>query len=304
MIQLLTGENDFALKAALGMIRAEYIDTHDSDSVVMREGQELSVSDLPQLLAGRSLFSPEQLVVISGAADNKSVWEALPEQIEAADPELILVESKPDKRTRTYKWLQKHATTREYGYLGESDLEQWLMTAAHREGIDLAHDVARFLLSYAGSDQWRLQQELRKLALTGRPITRETIEDVIEPHPQASAFELLDAAIAQRIDRIRQLVGIVARSEDPYRFVGLLTSQVYALAVAHAAGDRPAAVIAKDAGIHPYVATKTQATARRLSANRLTLMIETIAALDRKLKRSGGDPWMLIGAALTKIAAR
>lgn len=303
MIHLFTGENDFALKAALIHRTHTFRDEHGLDAVVVREGETLTVADLPQLLSGLTLFSPQQLVIVSDLSLNKTIWEQLPERLETAESDLILVEAKPDKRTRTYKWLQKNATIHNHTFPPEHELKQWVTTVANQEGINIAPDISSFLVSYVGTDQWRLSQEIKKLSLANKPITQELIRDIVDPNPQASVFELLDAAIAGDVDRVVSLISIIERTEDPYKFVGLITSQVYALAVVHAGGDRPSAAIAKDAGIHPFVASKTQTVARRIPRERLAGIIEQIGDLDMQLKSTGGDPWLLIRAALTKIAA-
>ncbi|MBC7746704.1 DNA polymerase III subunit delta, partial [Pedobacter sp.] len=258
-----------------------------------------------QLFQGASLFSPQRLVLLSDASANKTVWEALPDHLkDDADMTVIILETHADKRTRTYKWLQKNAEVRQFGLLSDSDLINWVQTHGRDAGINLELEVARFLISHVGGDQWRLHYEIQKLSLTKQPISRELIRDIIDPNPSATAFELLDATIAGRRDDVEYLIGVVKIAEDPYKFIGLLTSQVYALAVCYEAGDRPAATIAKDAGIHPYVASKTLAIARRLSSERLSAIISTIAALDMMLKTTGGEPWMLVEASLIKIATR
>ena len=305
MTLLYIGENDFALRQALHQARERFITVHGEQSFEQREGSSLSISDLPQLFQGASLFSPQRLVLISDASANKVIWEALPEYLkDDEDMTVILHESHPDKRTKTYKWLQKNAEVKQFEALDDRDLSNWVQTHGRDAGINLEPEVARFLMSHVGGDQWRLHYEIQKLSLAKRPITKELIRDIIDPHPSATAFELLDATIAGRRGDVEYLIGVVRLAEDPYKFIGLLTSQVYALAVCHAAGDRPAATIAKDAGIHPYVASKTLAITRRLSGEKLSAIISTIAELDMMIKTSGGDPWMLIESSLIKIATR
>lgn len=305
MIVLLTGENAYALRAKVRQYRDEFIANHGNEALELREGSSLSVSDLPQLFQGASLFSPATMIVIQDLAANKPVWEALPEHLTVDDTtSVVLVEASPDKRTRTYKWLQKNASIEYHELLQEPALVQWLQAEGRALNVSLGQDVARYLVQYVGTDQWRLFHELHKLSLVQKPISQSLIQELIEPHPQATAFELLDATIAGRQAEVKRLIAIVKTSEDAFKFVGLLTSQVYALAVCHAAGERPATTIAKDAGLHPYVASKTQAIARRISREKLSSIISTIAQLDNSLKSTGGDPWILVEASLIKIATR
>lgn len=291
-----------AVKRLIG----EFAVAHPDASIERHDGTSLNQQDVPSLLHGASLFSSHKLVVLSDAGDNKQLWESLPDYFGKIDDTttIILRQSAIDKRTRTYKWLQKNAQVKECNELDERSLVAWIQTLGHDKGINLEPEIARLILAIVGYDQWRLHGEISKLALVKGPLSRERIIDTIEPTPQATAFELLDATIARRPDDTRRLLASVRLAEDPYKFVGLLTSQVYALAVCHAAGNRSAAQVAKDAGIHPYVASKTMAIAKRLDKAQLKAMITTIAELDISLKSLGGDPWMSIEASLMRIALR
>jgi len=103
MVYLLTGENTFEIERQLKKLVAGY----DGD-VERIDGEELSIDRLPDLLSGITLFSSQRLVVIKSASGNKSLWATLSEWLEkGVDNDLVLVETHPDKRTKTYKWLEK-----------------------------------------------------------------------------------------------------------------------------------------------------------------------------------------------------
>ena len=106
--------------------------------------------------------------------------------------------------------------------------------------------------------------------LAEAPITRELIQDITEPHPQATAFELLDAAFGGDQATLDRLLAIVSRSEDPYKFFGLLASQVFALVAVKAAGQRRPDEVAKDLGLHPFVVRKVVQLAADLTKPKLT----------------------------------
>ena len=299
MIRLYHGDNDYALTQTLWRMRDEFVEAQGEHSVATVQGDSLSLAGLPQLLQGASLFATSKLTIIHGASANKPVWDELGDFLEGlGELDLILVESKPDKRTRTFKWLQKNAEVREFRTLDEREVASWLRTHARTYGIELHHDEANFLVSYVGVDQWRLHHDVEKLALAGKPISRQLIEELIDPNPQATAFELLDAVIAGRHDQAMAKLSVVRRSEDPYKFIGLLVSQLYALAVCKTADGKTSQAIASEAGLHPYVVQKTMPLARRLTTRELQAMVEHIARADELIKTSGGEPWTLIETTL------
>lgn len=305
MITLLTGENDFEIRAALKRRIAEFRETHSEDAVTIADATSLGRDELPQLLLGANLFAPERLIVIDDASAQKIVWDKLADYLrEVGDTtDVVLIAPSADKRTRTYKWLQKNATIQQFVSFQGPALEKWVAVEAKKKGMDMMPNVARFIIEYAGDDQRQLTHDLEKLALSGKQVTVELVRELLIPNPQASAFELLDAALNKQPARVGELLGGMRAGEDPYRFFGLLSNQIFAVMVVAAAGQRSPDQIAKDSGLHPYVIKKTVPLARRLSVGERTRLAEVAATTDMQLKSSGAEPWVLITAALKNIAA-
>lgn len=302
MITLLTGNNSYALTRRFNSIKNEFKTRHGESSYEQRGPDDIRVQELPQLFEGLSLFSQERLVVLREVSANRPVWDVLVDHLDDLAVDVILIEPAIDKRTRTFKWLQKHATIETFDELDERGLLQWIQTYAMEQGITIEASVARFLIVHAGNDQWRLFHEIEKLSLLNKPISSELIRNIIDPNPQSSAFELLDAVLAGDKDRARQLLAPLTATEDPYKFVGLLVSQLYAL-VATVLTDQPSTVVAREMGIHPYVASKAMSVARRMGETKIKHATDMIVDLDMKLKSTGADPWLLIETTLMKIAA-
>lgn len=298
MITLLSGENDFALTSALRTM------VHDSTvQAEVFEASDLDVGQLPDLLAGVTLFSPVRSIVIKNIDEHKQLWEELEKWIPnvSDDTTLVVTARKPDKRTRTYKALLKHATTREYGALEPSELLSWLKSEARAREVDLGDDVARYLLDYVGHDQWRLTGELEKLLLSGKPLSRALIQDIAEPYPEASTFELLDSLFRGETDKVDRLLDLLEEREDPYMFFGLLSSQVLALLAVSTGGSRRPDEVAKDFGLHPFVVRKLSAIAAKLGKSRITVVIEKLADCDVRIKTSGVEPWVQLRRTLQSI---
>lgn len=306
MIHLLTGENNYEIRARRARILTEFREGKSEEAVTVVDGSAVAPESLQQLLLGVSLFAPEQLVVIDDVSAQKTVWEALAELLPHVGEgmDVLLVAPSADKRTKTYKWLQKNGEVITPVLLGEVQLSSWAQNKARELGIEIAPDVTRYIIEYTGGDQWQLSNDIQKLSLTGKPVTVELVREVLIPNPTSSAFDLLDAALAGKRDQVNQLLEGVRSHEDPYRFFGLLSNQIFGIIVIASAGNRPADTIAKDSGLHPFVVRKTQPLARRLSARERTHLATVAATTDMRLKSSGADPWVLITAVLKSISAR
>lgn len=267
------------------------------------DSADLSLERLPDLFTGATLFAAERLIVFKDVSSNKSVWSILAEWLDRVDDSttIIFVEPHPDKRTKTYKWLEKHAEVSTFRELQAHETLKWLEAEVKNRGLDMSRDVVRSFAEHVGQDQWRLSSELDKLVLVGKPVSRELIRELVEPTPQATSFELLDAAFAGRREEVKRLLATVARQEDPYMFFGLLSGQVYALALVKTAGDRSVEAIAKETGVHPFVLKKISAWARGVGGNELKRIISELAVLDAHIKSRPAEPWTQIQVMLLRL---
>lgn len=297
MITVLTGPNSFAI--------AQAIHEQSSDSkeeVETFDAAELEARDLPDIFTGVTLFSTHRVVIIRGTATNKTLWAELEQWIVRVpdEIEILLIEPSLDKRTRTYKLLQKHATIREFVDLNEAELIAWLEVHARSLSVELQPDLLRYFVSYVGHDQWRLKSELEKLLLAKVPITKSLIRDIAEPYPEATAFELLDSVFAGSDTRIHQLLSLLREREDPYQFFGLLSSQVLALYAISCGGSRRPDEIARDMALHPFVVKKLSTIARKLGKKNIVRLIERLSHADQRIKTTGVEPWHQLELTLLK----
>lgn len=297
MVYLIFGENSYEADQQLSRIVAGF-----SGEVARFDGSELTIEQLPDLLMGQTLFSSSRLIVLKYVAENRPVWSVLSEWLDrSGEVDLVLIETKPDKRSKTFKWLQKNAKLIECREIKPFEAVNWLKTYAQEKNITIPNDIATFMVDYIGVDQWRLANELAKIHLSGQTLTKDLVRELTEPTPQATTFELLDAAFTRNTDLLIQKLTIASRNEDPYMFFGLLASQIYALALMQSRGGRRADEVAKSSGVHPYVLQKMSSIAQGVGTADLEKIITGLAELDDNLKSRSVDPWVQIKSFLLRI---
>ncbi len=300
MITVLTGENNFETTRELKRIVEAF------DGAAERcDGAELELGQLPDLLMGTTLFAKKRLVVIKNLSENKILWGALETWIERVsdDVHVVLVESKVDKRTKTYKALQKVATMWESKLWTERDTlraEQWVVNEAKALGFKLDKKNAHVLVARVGSDQWELYHALEKLAVI-ETVSPVIIEGIIEAHPIENVFNLLDAALKGDALKVKKMLETLEANEDPYRLFGLLSGQVYQLAILSIA-KKPVSDVAREVGVHPFVLSKLVPYAKQLGRIGTKKVVAAFAEADADMKTSAHDPWLLIERALLKVA--
>lgn len=300
MIRLYYGDNDFALKKEL----KEATDNFDNDFAVEKiEAETITPDDLPNILTGMSLFSTNRLIILYDPSSNKAIWDKLADFVEKGiDAELIIVDPSPDKRTRTFKLLQKQSQAHEFKKLGDVEAKKWLVDYAKNMNIAISMQLADRIIERVGVDQWKLHFGLQKLSLS-QVINEQSINEHLEISPQANVFALIDASLHRSPKKVHELVQVAMINEDPYFFFGLLSSQIFQL-VALASTDKKPQEVAIDLGVHPYPLQKLQSLAKQLDREKTRDIAVILADCDDKLKRSGAEPWMLIEQALVKLANR
>jgi DNA polymerase III delta subunit len=299
MITWLVGENSFEIREAIKALEADF-----NGTVERFDGSELSLAQLPDLLMGVSLFSTKRLVVITDIAQNSNLWEKLPDWLPRINDDIhvVFVDTKPDKRTTSYKALKAVANLREFPAWTERDTqkaEQWVTERAQQHDIAMDRNAVQYLVQRVGMDQWQLAHALDTLALLD-VITIEAIDDVIPPNLSENIFQLFEIALEGKSQQVAQRLDTLALQEDPYALFALLTSQALTLAAVTFADDD--ANPAKDFAMHPFVVSKMVRHGKRLGKNRVGHIVEAFAKTDADMKRSRGEPWLLIERTLLEIA--
>lgn len=313
MITWFVGDNSFEVYEALHALEARFDGT--SERI---DATTLTLNQLPELLMGVSLFSTDRLVIISDISQNTALWEKLPDWLARVSDTIhvVFVDTKPDKRTTSYKALKAAATIHEFPSWSERDVAkatQWVSARASSQGrgqgegqgLQLDRPIAAHLVSRVGLDQWQLAHAIENLALLDT-VSIAAIDAIIPPNPQENIFQLFETALSGDAVGIAQMLATLRLQQDPYALFALLSSQATTLAAVTFATDTVDAVAnpAKDFAIHPFVASKLARHGERLGKARVGQIIEVFADTDAGMKRSRGEPWLLIERALLEVAIK
>jgi DNA polymerase III delta subunit len=132
-----------------------------------------------------------------------------------------------------------------------------------------------------------LFSELNKLLATNKTVSKKLIDDLTEPVPQSSIFDLLEAAFAGNHKRMLELYDEQRRQNvEPQAIIALLAWQLHVIAVCVWAGDQSAQDIARNAKINPYVVQKSMSLARGLQKHQVKTYINRLLELDEATKTS------------------
>jgi DNA polymerase-3 subunit delta len=296
-IYLLQGEDEVE-KSALAAEFADLVDeglrAFNTDRIHagdLTTGDKLADGVASLVAAARTLpmMSPRRVVTVLQAdpllapkRESEAAARALDELealIKRPEPQttLVLVAGSLDKRSRMYKLLLKHATTVECGNVeDQADAERWVRTRVASEGADIEPLAARLIAQRAGTDVKRLRGDVDRLllyALGQKAITVADVRDLVGPAALQDDWAMTNAIEAgDAADALRQLALMLDAGAPAEKILGQLGW---------------------------LVRSKFQA----LPASDLTDAVEAVFRTDLDLKRSAGDPRVLLERLVVELCA-
>jgi DNA polymerase-3 subunit delta len=292
MVIVLSGTNDFARNQELKKLAHEFIKEYGDFGLEKIDASDIELGRLLENVASLPFLAGRRMIILSNLGANKIILENIEQLLDAvADTtDLIIDERKFDKRLSAYKLLKKRTDFREFQELDERGLMSWLVAEAKARGGSLSPPDANYLISRAGLNQMGLSNELDKLLSFDPKITRGSIDELIEPLPQSSIFDLLDAAFSGNKRRTIELYGDQRKQQvEPQAIMGMIAWQLHIVAVVKSNEKDDAETIAREAKLNPYVVRKTLNITRNLTQKDVKSLISRALDLDVRLKSENID---------------
>lgn len=306
MIFLFYGDNDFSIQERKQQLIASFSKKYGKDAISQLDCR----SENPQKIIGElvnvSLFATDRLVVLNDIDKNKEAWNLLCENLGRIPDEIsvAIASNSIDKRTKTFKEILKQSKSEELKILKGRELRSWLIKRAEILRIEFASSAFDELIRATSGNQWRIAQELEKFKDLSKLVTNDIIHAYVEPDVEANVFAIFELALAGKRQQVAAEIQTLRQTEDVNRFLGLIASQILALAaVVNAEGKN----VASDLKLHPFQVSKTSLLVPRLGnraeqKSKMRIIVENLAKTDAKLKLSRPDEsWSLIETLLAKL---
>lgn len=298
MIYLFYGENEFEKRQVIAKLIGD-------EKATRRDGEDLTLSGMQEIAIGQTLFMSSSIYLISKLSENSEVWSQIPDIKFDDDKVIILVEDKIDKRTKTYKWLQKNAKVQEFLPLSDRQKPQllkWCVAEARARGYDLTSYQAGVIVDRLGFDQLRLSNFLDQLALAEK-VTDDLIDNFIPLARTENVFDLFVSALAGDYDKVHDIISYLESEsgvDGAYQTMGLLASQATNL-TALGLADGDSKLVASDFSANPYVLRKLTSSTKGVDKKKLKKINDALLRADLQMKTTSVNPWLIVEAALVGI---
>lgn len=287
MIRVLTGANDFVRKREIDDIVSTFVAKYGDITLERIDAADIEFGRLLESVSAQPFLAERRMVILRQVGANKDLAAGIEQFLDSVSDstDVLIDEQKFDKRLSLFKTLKKRTEFLEYKELDEHELISWLVQEVTHRGGKLNKNDAHYLVQRAGANQMALSHEVDKLLSYDLHIQRSTIDELVEPLPAGTTFQLLDAAFAgnrkaalglYRMQRLQQV--------EPQAIMGLITWQVHILAITKAHDKLSADEIAKRARLSPFVVRKAQELVRHKSQIEIRDLVARTLALDARLK--------------------
>ncbi len=287
MIFYFFGENSFAISERIADIKQQYIKkTGGSSDMETFDMSERSLSDLLNALSVVPMFVSSRLMIVRDLSTQKLSPEKLQELLSTIpdSTNVIITDSRVDKRSAYFKKLSQLKNSKNYTLLSPPQLVAWVKSEIEKCHAKTDNRTISLLIERVGGDQWQLRSEIKKLALYSPQITVESIDKLVVPNLQQTAFMMTDAIMRGNAPKAVELYHNLALSGEPdQKILGAIVYQyrVLVLAKDNQSGSNK---WIKELEVSPYAATKAQNLVHNIEMNKLKTAYQLIIDTDMAIK--------------------
>ncbi len=292
MIFYFYGENSFAIQQQINSLTQQYEKKTGGSLEIERFTMSTQpLSSLLNSLAVMPMFASSRLLIVRELGLLKIDKIKLEELISLVSDStiLVIVDSKPDKRSVVFKTLSKQKNAKKFDNLSQSQLTHWIQQLTEKEAGNIDNRTTSVLIDKVGFDQWQLQNEIQKLVNYDKTISVDSINALVVPNVQYSVFVMTDALAKKQVGKASEIYHqLVAQNEPDQKILGAIMYQyrVLALCKIH---EGEGTAWTKQFGIAPYAATKGSNLARNMSLDQIENAYSAIINADMSIKTGRSD---------------
>jgi DNA polymerase-3 subunit delta len=301
MLIYIFGEETYTTHRRVEELKSTYMQKNvgGGNCVVFDCDEKCDVYEICRMIGAQDLFASEKMIIIKNFIQSTKAEEQkiVRKSITGADKIVFWETGLPRKNAFLVGWLNKNADEIFEGKkLIGHDLTVWITEYAEKYKAKIDREAREELILYVGNDLWRLAQEIDKLSAytIDRSITIEDVHALVHGQIDADMFATIEAVVAHNKGyALTLLKKQLAKGDDPFYIFSMYTYQIRTLLLVGSASqwglvhDRN--VVAKLAGVHPFVAQKAFPLVKKVSQKILTNAHRHLTVLDREIKTGKRD---------------
>lgn len=350
MIIFLFGPDTYRGRQKINQMKEKFINDIDprGENLELIEGETASLELINQKIGHRSLLAKKRMIIIENLFKNKSktilndvyeyfhgkkqddedniiiFWETVIKIKKQANKEsAVIIDSQGREKALTknenklYQFLSSQKFIQEFKELSNTEASVWVRQEVSQRGGYISHQAVQLLVSLAGNDLWKLNEEINKLinyklgvepkiTSGGKPIEIQVndVESLVRGNFDENIFALTDAISSNNKAQALKLLEeqYQAGLTDPY-LLNMILRQFKILLQIRQALDlgHTSRKIMSELKLHPFVVQKGINQVRNFSLDSLKKIINSLVKADYSLKTGQADIRTTLDLLLAKI---
>ncbi len=262
-------------------------------------GERCDISEICGIFGAQDLFASEKMIIIKNFIQTTKIEEqkTLQKAITQKDHIVFWETGIPRKNAFLAGWLGENADEIIEGkkLLGR-ELSSWIISCVKDKGGKIDRDAVEELILYVNNDLWHLVQEIEKLVAyaQGREIVIGDVHMLVHGQVDADMFVTIEALTSHDKGRALALLKKqLAKGDDPFYVFSMYAYHIRTLLLVGNASEwgkiQDKTLIAKNAGVHPFVVQKSLSVIKTISQKMLTNAHRHLTILDREIKTGKRD---------------
>lgn len=190
----------------------------------------------------------------------------------------------------------------------EKELTGWIEHRVRSRQGSISREAADLLGGLVGRDLRLLDLEIDKLLLytEGRQVATREVKALVSQARDMDIFELVDCVGRREADRALQLLhGLLAEGKEAMYLLGMLARQVRILIQVGELSARGLAgdALGRQAGLHPFVASKAVAQLSHFSISQLEAAHQQVLETDWSIKMGDVDEVLALDLMVVRLCS-
>jgi DNA polymerase III subunit delta len=300
MIIFLYGKDTYRLKEKIESIIKEYQKKNPSGLNIKFLEEKETFKDIEDEDKQTSMFEEKRLVVVKNIFSSEKMKEDLLksyEKISSSENIFVFYQEGEVKKKEKLLELFLKGKNQEFTPLSAKKLFLWVKEEFLKNNADVEESAVYKLLEIGGEDLWRLKNEIDKLSLYKKKISKEDVEEFVKKDVHTNIFETVEAVAENDKEKALFLFyDHLEKGDNPLYIFSMIVYQFRNLVLVRDLIEKnyPYNEMVKKSKLHPFVFRKTYNQAKKFSFQELKEIYDKLFLIDLKTKTGQTDPVLAI----------
>lgn len=317
MLILLYGKDNYRLHEKIKAVIEGYKKKHSSGLNLVFLDKKSSFKELYDEERQVSMFGEKRLIIAPSASSSenfkKEFLEGAERIVSSENIILLYEEGEIKKNDKLLSFFREKAEEnsqevmyQEFEPLSEKKLLSWIKKEFSKSGTEVEDEATRLIGKIGSENLWRIKNEINKLALYKKKITREEVDLLVDTGIETNIFKTIDA-LAQRDKEKAALLlyDHLQKGDNPHYIFSMIGYQFRNLIMVSDLLEKNFSYkeTKERAGLHPYVFQKTHNQTKHFSCEELKRLYEKLFEMDLKTKTGQIDPVLALHLFLFEMSS-